>query len=187
MGYSTSTKTLDKLRQYLTNLEEGRGDRWVLAEGASPQKFAARIREALKIAEENPRYIPALADAKKKFRVEIVDKRTVQAIYRSPQIDVVESGVVNTGLARGEKNPPDVVAPALAAQIIQVWHNVQPSNERLHFPQSTLNFEEKLKLFKWCKMDRPIAWYMIVGMNDEITLCPYFNGVESVEWTPEDG
>ena len=186
MGYSTSKTTLDKVRQYLGDLEAGRGTKWVLAEGASPQKFAARIREALKIAEDHPDYIPSLAKAKSQFRIEIVDKRTVQAIFKSPQLDVVSSEVVNQGLVHSEKGRPlDIVKPQSAAQIIQVWHNVQPSNERFHFAESELDREEMIKLYKWCK-DRPVQWYIILGAGGELTLCPYFNGVESVEWTPED-
>lgn len=186
MGYSTSIKTLERVRQYLGDLEEGRGTRWVLAEGASPNKFAARIREALKIAEENPTYIPALADARSKFRIEIVDRRTVQAIFKSPQIDVIKTEIVHQGLVHSEKGRPlDVMTPASAAQVIQVWHNVQPSNERLHFPSSELDRDEMIKLYKWCK-ERPIPWYIILGAGGELTLCPYFNGVESIEWTPAD-
>lgn len=188
MGYSTSITTLDKARQYLTNLEQGVGARWVLPEGASPHKFAARIREALKIAEDNPQHIPSLADAKRKFRIEIVDKRTVQAIYKSPQLAVEVSEVPEQGLVHSEKGRPlDVMSPATAAQVEQVWRNVQPSNERLHFPNAQLTFEELVELYRWCKNDRKPELYMLLGTSGELTLCPYFNGVESLEWTPADG
>lgn len=188
MGYSTSTTTLNNMRQYLGDLERGVGTRWVLAEGASPQKFAARIREALKIAEENPDYIPALADAKRKFRIEIVDKRTVQAIFKSPQLTVASSDpVVVQGMVHSEKGRPlDVMEPRSAAEVQQVWHNAQPSNERFHFPNSKLSREELTKLYMWCKKERTPELYLILGAGNELTLCPKFKGVEVLEWTPAD-
>jgi hypothetical protein len=182
MGYSTSRKTLDQVRQYLTNIEAGVGDRWVLAEGASVHKFATRIREAFHIAALYPRDYPTLKDAQKKFRVEIVDKRTVQAVYKSPQIDPV----VTQGLARGEKNPPDVAGGHTAASIIQVWHNAQPSNERFHFPQANLNFEELVQLYNWAKARQP-EWYVLVGTSGEVNLCPHTKGIEQIQWEPSDG
>ena len=183
MGYSTSRKTLESIRPYLSNIEQGYGDRWVLAEGASVHKFATRIREAFYIASLYPEDYPTLKDAKDKFKVEIVDRRTVHAVYKSPQIDPV----VTQGLARGEKNPPDVAGGHSAATIIQAWHNIQPSNERMHFPQANLPFEELVKLYKWAKEERKPEWYVIVGANGEVTLCPYSKGIDQIQWEPSDG
>jgi hypothetical protein len=129
-----------------------------------------------------------LADAKRKFRIEIVDQRTVQAIFKSPQLDVETTGIPTQGLVHSEKGLPlDVMNPMTAASVIQAWQNAQPSNERFHFPNAKLPFEELVRLYQWCKNDRPIQLYLLVGMSGEITVCPYFSGVEAVEWTPSDG
>jgi hypothetical protein len=189
MSYSKSLKTLESRLPWLDKLAKGEGDLWVLAEGADVDKFAYQIREALFIADLHAGLYPELAKAHKNFRIEIVDRRKVQAVFR-PEPTKVEGRssptITTQGLQPGEKAPPALMGPQTAASVIQAWHNMQPSNTPMHFPQAQMREEELEKLYQW-GMTRQPAWIMFVGMNGQLTLRMRTNAEDGLYWEPGDG
>jgi hypothetical protein len=188
MGYSRSEKTLKDRLLYLNNLQEGKGDKWVLAVGIEPEKFAYKIREALHVASIFKEKYPTLAKAHADFKIEVVDRRTVQAVYRPRQLGLVtggESGVVTHGLESAEKGPTTLAGQQTALSIIQAWHNAQPSNSPMKFPQASLERDELLKLFEWCNKRTP-PWLMFVAEGGAITLSPHTADLDGLGWDPSD-
>jgi hypothetical protein len=189
MSYSKSLKTLQSRLPLLDKLQQGVGDQWVLSEHSDVDKFAYQIREALYIADLNAGLYPELALAHQKFRIEIVDRRTVQAVLR-PEPTIVEgrnSPTVTThGLVHGEKSAPDLMGPQTAASIIQAWHNMQPSNTPMHFPQANLDEDELERLYKW-GMSRQPEWLLFVGLSGQLTLRMRQGNEGGNNWEPGDG
>jgi hypothetical protein len=172
VGYSKSIKTLESRLGWLDKLQKGEADKWILTEGSDPELFAYQVREALYIASLYPGAYPELAQAQKYFRIERVDDHTVQAVPRPEPVAIAgrgEPGVSTQGLVHGEKSPPNLMGQQTADSVIQAWHNMQPSNTPMHFPQAKLDVEQLERLYQW-GMSRTPQWLLFVGLNGQLTL-----------------
>lgn len=189
MGYSESIKTLEERLPYLEKLRRGEGDRWLLAPGVKVSNFAYKIREALHLGHMYREIYPELANAPDRFRVEIVDQRTVQAVPRPEASPFIEAtGLPRTqtqGLAHGELAPPKVEGPQTAASIIQHWHNMQPSTTPMVFPHARLSVEELGSLYSWA-MSRTPQWSIFVGIDGQLTLRRRTITDAGISWEPGD-
>jgi hypothetical protein len=189
MSYSKSLKTLEARLPLLDKLQRGEGDRWVLSEGSDPDKFAYQIREALFIASLHAGVYPELAAAHRRFRIEIADKRSVQAVPR-PEPTRVEGRtspeVTTHGLVNGEKAPTALMGKQSAASVMQAWHNMQPSNTPMYFPHAKLDEAELLELYQW-GLARTPPWHLFVGISGQLTLRMRQGDESGLFWEPGDG
>lgn len=187
MGYSRSKRTLLKLQPLLSELEAGKDARWNLASGMSPEMFAYKVREALYVASLFPNEFPQLAEAHRNFKVEIVDRSTVQAVFK-PHLGGtggVEKATVTHGLQDGGVAPNTLAGHQTAESVIAAWHAVQPSNTPMKFPQARMSKEELTKLYQWCG-ERTPPWYMFVDINGGLVLRPKTADLEGLNWDPSD-
>jgi hypothetical protein len=193
MAYSESKKTLDKIRPQLQKLEIGEECVWTGLKGIAggSQRFAYKLREGLYIARQHPSDYPDLARAAENFRIERIDADKVQAVLapkgtnETPVLSKAAKPaetVVNQGMAEAGKAPVNRVGPQTAASIIQAWHDVQPSNSPLTFPQAALGREEKVKLYQWA-----IQRHLLIFIADSrVTMQPFTSNLAGLNWTPED-
>jgi hypothetical protein len=192
MAYSESEKTLEKIRPQLARLEAGNACIWTGLKGISggSRRFAYKLREGLFIAKLYKDKYPDLAKAADNFKIERVDADKVQAVVATKGttetpvlVDAPAAApVVNQGLAVAEKKPVNRAGPQSAATIIQVWHDVQPSNTPLTFPQANLSREEKLKLHTWATGRH----LMLFIADARVTMQPYTTNLAGLEWSPAD-
>jgi hypothetical protein len=188
VGYSRSKKTLEKVLPLLEDLKSGKGTNWTINEHQSPEHFAYKIREALYVASIHPDEFPELARAAELMKIEIVDRRTVQAVFKPTSLMAtggLTQGVTTHGVQPGERGPVTLGGPQSAAAVVQAWHNAQPSNTPMRFPQANLDRDELLKLFEWCSKRTP-PWFMFVGLNGELTIQPYSRDLDGLGWDPAD-
>lgn len=189
MGYSRSRKTLDKMLPLLDKLKAGEGTQWHLAQGVEPERFAYKIREALHVASLFPDIYPELAAAANNFKIEIVDRLTVQAVYRPAVLGLNNSGesagVTVHGLESGDRGRVTHAGEQTAMSVIQAWHNNQPSNTPMNFPQACLERDDLLKLHTWASKRTP-PWIMLVSMEGALTLTPFRKDLEGLGWDPSD-
>lgn len=190
MGYSRNPKTLEAGIQmgWFDQLLKGENCSWTVKD-LDVETFAYKIREGLRIASIYPQRFPELAAAHGLFKIQVVDRETVQAIYRPRGTGTTASGVSGSvvvhGLEGGERAPTDVAGQQTAATVVQAWHNTQPSNTPMKFPNANMEREELIKLYDWAKKRTP-AWYMFVAANGALTLMPATRDMAGLEWTPED-
>ena len=186
MAYSESRKTLAKVRPYLADLEKGVGTKWTLQEHGSARHFAYKIREGLYIGSLYPEEFPELALAHATFRIEIVGRQIVQAVFKNRTLDGSVAGTVTVhGLEGAERGPTTLAGEQTAASMIGAWHNAQPSNTPMTFPQANLNREELEKLHRWAEARTP-RWLLMVADGGRITLTPYTRDLDGLGWDPTD-
>lgn len=189
MAYSDSPETLRKILPLLQPLAEGKSWRWSAPDNA--RMLAYKLREGLYIARTHPTEFPELAQAAGQFRIEVVNKDTVQAVqkrqFTTEAMAAADAGntsaaVVVTGTEMAGKLH-ELVAPESAIRIIQFWMDAQPSNGPFSFPRSTLNMEEMTKLYNWATARKWLIFYA----EGRITLHRPTKDLEGMEWTPADG
>lgn len=186
MAYSESRKTLAKVRHYLADLEKGVGTKWNLAPGVSARHFAYKMREGLYIANLYKEEYPELAQAYATFRIEIVGKHDVQAVFKNRTLDGSVNGQVTVhGLEGAEHGPTTLAGEQTAASMIGAWHNAQPSNTPMTFPNANLDREELEKLYRWAEARTP-KWLLMVADGGRITLTPYTRDLDGLGWDPSD-
>lgn len=186
MAYSESTKTLEKIRPLLSDLEKGLGTKWTLVNGMSARDFAYKVREALYIATLYPSQYPELAKAHGLFRIEKVDKSTVQAVFKNRTLDMgAISAVTVHGLETAEHGPVTLAGEQTAASVIGAWHAAQPSNTPMHFPQANLERGELLKLYTWAAKRTP-RWLVMVANDGALTLTLWTRDLDGLGWEPTD-
>lgn len=184
MGYSRNPATLLKLRPILTELEAGRTCHW--RTDSDPFRLAYKIREALYIAKLYPARFPALAAAADHFTLRVVDK-SVEAIPKS------YAQPLDGQMMIGEKDQPSTEPVVFsrffegnggqtAMSIIQAWHEAQPSQGALHWPNAHLTKDELIKLYNWTQ---EIHWLMFEA-DGGLTLKPWDDELATYAWSPED-
>jgi hypothetical protein len=171
VGYSTSPKTLDRIREHLKPLEEGRSCSWTISDGAAG-KFAYKVREALHIARLHSADFPALARAAETFRIIVKDPRTVVA---EPKNQELEASVVMPSYGDGAPVGTD------ARSIIAEWEKQRPQKS-IHFPEAALPGSELLKLFDWAEDE---GWLLFVA-HPALTLRRHEPELAEYSWRPED-
>jgi hypothetical protein len=175
------------MQPLLSNLDQGLDAQWNLAPGMSPEMFAYKVREALYVASLFPHEFPRLAEAHKNFKVEIVNRTVVQAVFRpyTGGSGGVEKVTVTHGLQGGEAAPTTLAGPQTAASVIAAWHATQPSNTPMKFPQAGMAKDELTKLYQWCSERTPV-WYMFVDINGGLVIRPRTKDLEGLGWDPTD-
>lgn len=186
MGYSESRKTLERIRPFLSELEKGLGTRWDLVDGVSATDFAYKMREGLYIATLYKEEYPELALAHATFRIERVDRRTVQAVFKNKTLNMRDATVVTVhGLDNAEKGPTTLMGQMDATRVIGAWHNMQPSNTPMHFPQAAMTKEELIKLYTWAEKRTP-KWLLLVANDGSLTLQMWSRDMDGLGWDPSD-
>lgn len=185
MGYSESRKTLERIRPQMADLEKGVGTRWNLAPGVSARDFAYSIREGLHIATLYSGEYPDLAKAHSVFRIEMVDRSTVQAVFKGRRAGDQVISTVTVGVESSERGPTTLTGPQDATTVIGAWHKTQPSSAPMHFTQANLSREELLKLYAWAEKRTP-KWLMLVADNGSLTIQPYSDEMDGLGWDPTD-
>lgn len=187
MGYSTSAKTIEAIKEYLKPLEEGRPWGWDLETGGdhtAAGRWAHKVREALYIAHHYyPDKYPALAQAHLRFTIKVASPTRVEAI---PALNTAVGAIVGQGSVTTHG-----VAPAgntgqagsqTALTIIDYWRRAQPTNTPLHFPNAALSDEDLNALYRWCQSRTPKMMFM--KYEDSITLSMLDEEAVSAAWHP---
>lgn len=180
MAYSKSIKTLEKRRQLLKDLELGRGCVW---RTDNADRLAYQLREALSIARLYKERYPALAQAADNFRIEVLSPTSVQAtpLQQTEASVLVDGGVVDQNPTPG-KVSLNLMGPQTPESIIQTWHDVQPSNDPMVWPQANLDREALRTLEQWASKRTP-PWLVIVD-GGAVMLHPHTRTLESMAWRP---
>lgn len=190
MAYSENRSTLDKIRPLLVKLEMGQGDLFNVPPGMSARQLAYKIREALYIANLFAADYPQLAVAAQTFKIKVVNKRQVQAVLTDKQTmaKVTTGGTVEHGGEVAGVLSTKVMGKQTAASIIEHILNlqrIQPSNAPMTWPEGALSYEEKTRLYTWCKAQTP-AWLLLIA-DDQVTVTrPSRDMTEDLSWNPQD-
>lgn len=188
MGYSRSKVTLEKIRPFLSDLEQGLSCSWEVPAGQEGQ-WAYKVREALYIARLYENDYPDLARVAERFKVRIVREGLVEAKPggNTTQPKLIRGSTVTHGVDDETVSPLTGRSAATdgkqtADTIVQAWHDVQPSNSPLYFPEAELESEDLVKLYNWATK-RNLIFFESFGA---ITLQPKTRDLEDLAWHPDD-
>lgn len=190
MAYSESPATLEKIRPHLVKLELGQGDLFTVPAGMTARQLAYKIREALYIATLFPGQYPELAKAAQIFKIQVVNRRQVQAVLTDKQTmaKVTTGGTVEHGGEPAGVMSPKVMGKQTAGSIIEHVLNLQrlqPSNAPMTWPEAALSYEDKTRLYTWSKAQTP-PWLMLIA-DPQVTLTrPSRDMTEDLAWNPAD-
>lgn len=149
MAYSRSPVTVRKIHAQLGPLTQGKPCKWTVSPGDA-WRWASKVREALHIANLHRDEFPGLARASGMFTIRVLDSSTVEAVQarNTPDTAIVgTSPVVSHGLEQVTRTHN--VAPRTANDVIHHWLSVQPTNDRLFYPETEMDDSEvdKIALF----------------------------------------
>lgn len=190
MGYSKNKISLLKIESALLPLKEYRAAAWDRPDGDA-DRWAYKVRQALYIAARFPSEFPELAEASKRYKIMVVNDNLVQAVVtgapseatlRSPE-SAMAQGLVVAGA------PHDYAAVQTAQEIMEAWYNVQPSNDKIHFPEAMLS-DEQLTIAANFAAERTPPWMLLKarppqpGMPYSLTLAPNDDRVPAAARVP---
>lgn len=194
MGYSTSTSTIENRRELIgyDSLEAGQSTRWTTRPGRAGN-LARQIREVLRIASQHPDQYPKLAEAAKIFKIEVPAHNVVQAVLRDRGVlqrdtnlpvrdDDLEGDEAPGGGGVEFGRPQARTGLTRAAQVIDAWIKHLPSNDLMHFPQTTLSTEELEELYRWARSRTPRLMFFVP--EGSLTLSIAEDDVEAHSWHP---
>lgn len=185
MGYSTNPALLEARRPALAELEAGRACRWVLPgiDLTSTRRRVNEIREALYIASLYPHRYPTLAAARDAFSIHIVGPGVIEARPKSARDTVISADTVlpSTGTQPWGLSQP-TVGITTAREVIDSWRAHLPSNDPIHFAQTTLPIDELKRLYIWASGSSP-KLMLLVG-DGFLTLALHEIEADAYAWTP---
>lgn len=191
MAYHISPSTVESRAAILAPLKTGQAHAWLLATDnpAAARRFADRIREALRAAAAFPQRFPELAAAASRYTIRVISPSRVEAHPKGDPVRVASSGPardyeppVHGGETWGE--PVPTVGLTSAQDLIASWRAHLPSNDPIHFPQTTLPYDELVKLYGWAQLNTP-RLMLIVG-ESHITLSLHDTSVDEIAgWKPQ--
>lgn len=163
MGYSRSRVTLNRRvkewPEFFDALARGVQAKLV-GPPDSAHKTAYAIREALHVASLHAQHYPGLASADKRFSIEVLDDRTIQARTKEgPTASAVEilGAVPEQGReVSGPPSAPQTVAGLkTATDVISFCIRRFPTNDNFYFPDAELDDTELAKIWRWCRTLTP--------------------------------
>lgn len=163
MGYSRSEVTLRRrikdYPEFFAALASGRPARLVVPENTAHKKAYA-IREALHVASLFPGQYPELALADKRFAIEVLSGREIQARPKEgPTASAVETIAATPEQGRETQGAPaapqTVAGLKTATDIISYCIRRLPTNDAFYFPDAELSEAELAKLYRWCRTLTP--------------------------------
>lgn len=182
MAYSTSTKTLERMKELLQPLKQG-PCRWTApTDGGSirpAQHLAYKLREALHVAQLYPDQYPEFAELAHKYKIVIISPTEVEA---RPLLSVAKVSVT-VGASQQAVQEASTSGPQSAESIIQLWTKLQPSEAILHFPEAKLKSAGLLRLHKWAQS---MGWIFFESGGAITLKKPVDERETDLAWTPED-
>lgn len=176
MGYSKSPFTVNKHRPHIAGLAEGKAVRWgaPFPDNVDAWGWAYKVRECLHIIKRYPAKFPDFHRFASRYTVEVLDDTTVQAT-------LAESPVMEQAVTIGHETPIHGLQTAStlaltipgcrsAMEIINHWLKVQPSSEKLHYPEAQLSDDELRKLVRWAANIQPPWMVLQAKGTNSITL-----------------
>lgn len=196
MAYSQSPVTLERMLPYLGPLTEGHTARWEAGEGAAlgwSKWWAYKVREALFIAglmkkglvphgAVPPATVEGLARAVERMKIEEVGPRLVQAVpaRNTSDTQVLLGATPTHGLEEAGTTSSMRLGPQSAGSIQQLWHNQQPSNAPLFFPDAALEDLELEMLHTWAEA----RGLIIIVAGAALTLTRPSRDTRALAWSP---
>jgi hypothetical protein len=208
MGYSTSERTLLRIRSKLHRIEQGDEQQWYVREEGRNNYLAYKIREALYIAATHyPKKYPQLALAAKKFEIRISGKTAVIARLRPEMIsdmtlevqaavdDPIVEPTTKELIAEMEDTLPtteeesgemmtvdgEMTDPFL---VVQACMDI-PSGTRIYIPEGKLNVSALTMVYKWAKKQQPPRMILAEPGEEGITIAIADPEMEEFEWKPQ--
>lgn len=185
MGYSTNPAVLESRRPALAELEAGRACRWTLPtqDPTLTRRRANEIREALYIAKLHRAEYPDLAAAADTFSIHIVGPGVIEARPKQGRDALLtpDTLVPQHGTQTWGSQAPSV-GVSTAEEVIDAWRLHLPSNDPVHFPQSTLSISELRRVYAWATTSTP-RLMLLVG-DGFLTISLREAGTEPYAWVP---
>lgn len=176
MGYSKNLATFRKMEADLQLLASLTPCRWERPLGDA-DNFAYKIREALSIAslqsKRNPSdsYFFNLAFVRRCWEIRVISDYLIEA---APGVDAELSSkpepMQPSNLPAGK---PNILGEVKSAEdVMAFWQKLQPSNDKIHFPQALLSEPDLLLVADWAASLTP-SWMVLrpKGTNS-LTLAP---------------
>lgn len=185
MGYSTNPALVEQRRPALAELEAGRACRWTFqtTDPSVLRRRANEIREALYIARLYPDRFPELAAAAEAFSIHVVYPSVIEArpkqgrdVQLNAHALVPQHGTQPWGVSQ------PTVGITTADEAIHAWRLHLPSNDPVHFPQSSLSVAELTKLHQFAVINEPRL--MLFAGDGFLTLALREIGAEPYAWSP---
>lgn len=179
MGYSKSIASVLNMEASLQMLAQQKPCSWDVPEGVTDERAADRlaykIRQALRIAYRHKTRFPDLAEAYLRFEIQVVGDTLVQAVVKPSKntSGAIEAGApIRHGMELAGSAPMVLAMVSSPEEVVKVWHNAQPTNDRIHFPEALLNDAQLKELAAWAASLTP-SWMLLrpKGTN-ALTLAP---------------
>jgi len=136
MAYSKSVNAIVKVRSYLDELVDAKGNmEW---RASDPNKFAYQLREGINVAQIFKEQYPSYAALKNKYSIKILDNRVVAQLKNILDIQPVAHGRITIS---NVSSVLDIVSSA-----------VQHKAPLMHFPNASTAEADVVKLRKWCEI-----------------------------------
>lgn len=178
MGYSKNISTLRTMRPQLALLIELQPCRWERP-GEDADRWAYKIREALSLAVRVTRqnagnaedWIIALAAAKEKFEIRVINPRLVEASFATDLETSIRPTPVVQGMAPAGRSHTVGEVKTLE-DLMSIWQGAQPTNDPIHFPNCLLSDQDLALAADWATTLRP-PWMLLKPKGTQaVTLAP---------------
>lgn len=176
MGYSKNISTFNQMKDQLTLLSQQTPCSWDRPSGDA-DNFAYKIREALFIAslesQKHPKdpYWLTLALVRKTWEIRVISPFKIEA---APGLDIeLDSRPTPSAPSNQPAGKVPILAQVRTAEdVIAFWTKLQPSNDKIHFPQILLSDQDIGLVADWAAGLTPSWMVLRPKGTTSLTLAP---------------
>lgn len=178
MGYSQNISTLRAIQPQLQLLAAGQPCTWDRPSGDG-HRWAYKIREALNVAEREvinkgehaDEFIKQLAVAKKHFTIRTISQFKVEASFKTSAEESLEPTPTDQGKETSTRSHTIGEIKTLE-DLIAIWHDRQPTNTPIHFPNALLSDTDLVLAADWAATLQPPWMLLRPRGTNALTLAP---------------